>query len=68
VGISSPSPSETDFGDAMSSITSSFRCASGSFRTLTVPRESPVKILYPVLVIAANESRNVYSVPFSARY
>jgi hypothetical protein len=59
VGMSSPSPSETDFGDAVSSTISSFCCASGSFRTLRVPCESPIKILYPILFIASKESRSM---------
>jgi hypothetical protein len=42
-GVSSPSSSEADFKDVVSSTTSVFG-ASGSFRTLTVPCESPVKI------------------------
>jgi hypothetical protein len=53
VGVSSPSPSETDFEDAVSRTPPSFRsCASGSFRTLRIPSESPVNVLYPVLFIA----------------
>jgi hypothetical protein len=60
IGYIIPSPSETDFEDAVSSTTPFFRCcASGSFRTLTVPCESSVQILYPVLFIAARESRSM---------
>jgi hypothetical protein len=51
-------PSETDSEDAASNtIPSSYSCcASGSFRTLTVPSASPVKILYPIFLIAVRES------------
>jgi hypothetical protein len=47
VGVPSPSASETDSEDAMFGAVSSF-CASGSFITLTVRCECPVKILYLV--------------------
>jgi hypothetical protein len=50
--------SETDFEDVLSSTTSSH--ASGSFRTLTVPFKSSVRILYPVLFITANESQSIF--------
>jgi hypothetical protein len=56
VDMSSPSPSELNFEDAVSSTTPSLCSASGSFRTLTVPFESPLKISYMVLFIAARES------------
>jgi hypothetical protein len=56
VVVPSPFPSETDSEDALFGAVSSF-CASGYFSTLTVPYESPVKILYPVFWIATKESR-----------
>jgi hypothetical protein len=57
VGNSSPSPTETDSEDAMFGMASSFCCcALGSFRILSVPCESPVKIFYLVLLMAKNES------------
>jgi hypothetical protein len=61
VGISFPSPSETDSEDAVfNTVPSSFwGCASGSFRTLTVLCESPVKILYLVLLITKRESQSM---------
>jgi hypothetical protein len=44
VVVSSPSPSETSSKDTVFNTTPSFWCCTlGSFRTLTLPCESPVK-------------------------
>jgi hypothetical protein len=61
VGVPYPSLSETDSeGTVFNTAAPPFWCcASGSFRTVTVPCESPVKIFYLVLLIATKESRSI---------
>jgi hypothetical protein len=62
VDILSLSPSETDSEDDVFGTAPFCCCASGSFRTLTVPCESPLKILYPVLLMAKKESRSMWRI------
>jgi hypothetical protein len=69
VGVPPPSFSETKSEDAVFGGAPPPLCASGSFRTLTVPCESPVKILYLVLLIATEESQSMCRMslwPFSS--